>query len=118
MKSRTSSCGFHFDRGGRKEMSRAVMAIFIGTTLPMMGCSSTAGGVDIWKAVQANDAAAIEKFAIAGGDVNVRDFGGSTPLWIALKERKRDSYEALLKNGADPNVIMSGKRVVTHWAAQ
>ncbi|HVA46994.1 MAG TPA: hypothetical protein VNH11_11555, partial [Pirellulales bacterium] len=49
---------------------------------------------------------------------NVRGSGGSTPLWVALKEKNRDSYEALLKYGADPNVIMSGRRVVTHWAAE
>jgi hypothetical protein len=47
----------------------------------------------------------------------VQNFGGSTPLWVALTEKNRDSYEALLEYGADPNVIMSGRRVVTHWAA-
>lgn len=88
-----------------------------GLLMTMTGCGHAAGGVDIWDAVARGDAPAIQRFASAGGDLNVRGSGGSTPLWLALKEKNRESYDALLKYGADPNVIMSGKRVVTHWAA-
>ncbi|MGH7140399.1 MAG: ankyrin repeat domain-containing protein [Pirellulales bacterium] len=95
----------------------ATLAMLLGLSLAMTGCGQSAGGVDIWDAVARDDALAIQKFASAGGDLNVRGSGGSTPLWVALKEKNRYSYEALLKNGADPNVIMSGRRVVTHWAA-
>lgn len=95
----------------------ATFAILFGLSLAITGCAQSAGGVDIWHAVARGDASAIQRFASAGGDLNVRGSGGSTPLWVALKEKNRDSYEALLKYGADPNVIMSGKRVVTHWAA-
>ena len=96
-------------------MIRAIIGALIG--LMMTGCSHSAGGVDIWDAVEQNDGFAIRKFKTAGGDVNVLGWDGSTPLWTALEHKKRYSYEALLDCGADPNVIMRGKRVVTHWAA-
>lgn len=96
-------------------MLRAIVGALIGLT--MTGCGHTAGGVDIWEAVEQNDGAAIRKFKAAGGDVNVLGWDGSTPLWTALQEKKRNSFETLLNCGANPNVIMSGKRVVTHWAA-
>ncbi len=96
---------------------RMVLVAITTLSLAVTGCGHTAGGVDIWDAVARGDAMAIQRFAAAGGDLNVRGSGGSTPLWLALKEKNRDSYEALLKYGADPNVIMSGRRVVTHWAA-
>lgn len=82
-----------------------------------IGCGSSAGGVDIFDAVERDDAADIETFVKAGGDVNVLNFSGSTPLWEALSEEKHARYKALLAHGADPNVIMKGQRVVTHWAA-
>lgn len=100
-----------------KEVLRPTLAMLCGLLMTMTGCGHAAGGVDIWDAVARGDAPAIQRFASAGGDLNVRGSGGSTPLWLALKEKNRESYEALLKYGADPNVIMSGKRVVTHWAA-
>lgn len=98
-------------------MFRSAWSKIVGLSLMITGCGNTAGGVDIWEAVEQNDGAAVQKFIAAGGDANVQSMDGSTPLWVALTEKKRDSYEALLKYGADPNVIMSDKRVVTHWAA-
>ncbi|MCA9110528.1 MAG: ankyrin repeat domain-containing protein [Planctomycetaceae bacterium] len=89
----------------------------LGMVLMMAGCGASAGGVNIWDAVEHGDAEAVKTFALADGDLNVRNMNGDTPLWVALTEKNRESYEALLKYGADPNVIMSGKRVVTHWAA-
>ena len=100
-----------------ENMFRPTLAMLWMVSLATSGCGQSAGGVDIWDAVARGDSSAIEKFAAAGGDLNVRGSGGSTPLWVALQEKNRDSYEALLKHGADPNVIMSGRRVVTHWAA-
>lgn len=97
-------------------MFRPTLAMLLGLSLATAGCRKP-GGVDIWEAVARGDGMAIQRFATAGGDLNVRGSGGSTPLWLALKEKNRDSYEALLKYGADPNVIMRGRRVVTHWAA-
>jgi ankyrin repeat protein len=85
--------------------------------LMTIGCGHSSGGVDIWDAVERGDSIAIQTFADSGGDLNIRALDGTTPLWTALSNENRDSYEALLVYGADPNVIMSGKRVVTHWAA-
>ena len=85
--------------------------------ITIMGCGHTIGGVDIWQAVERNDAQAIRTFHESGGDVNIQRLDGSTPLWVALEEKKRESFETLLELGASPNIVMSGKRVVTHWAA-
>jgi uncharacterized protein len=92
-----------------------IMALI--TWLVVMRLKQNAGGVNIFQAVTQNSPKKIDLFAKSGGDLNVKNFKGYTPLWIALSEKKKESYEALLKNGADPNIIMSGKRVVTHWAA-
>jgi uncharacterized protein len=105
-------------------MFRKIMYLIVGsvimaliTWLVVMRFKQNAGGVNIFDAVTQNSPKKIDLFAKSGGDLNVKNFRGSTPLWIALSEKKKESYEALLKNGADPNVIMSGRRVVTHWAA-
>jgi hypothetical protein len=96
-------------------MLRAIVGTLIG--LSVTGCGHTSGGVDIWQALEQDDAAAIRKYQASDGNLNVRSWGGSTPLWTALEGEKRVSYEALLECGTDPNIIMRGRRVVTHWAA-
>ncbi len=84
----------------------------------LAGCHGhVAGGVDVWDAVDMDDPTAIAVYASSGGDLDVLNGDGSTPLWVALEGDHKDSYEALLSYGANPNVVMSGKRVVTHWAA-
>jgi len=99
-------------------MRHTAHAFVMVLVLPFAGCADhTAGGVDIWQAVRSDDPTAVETYAAAGGNLDVRDRDGRTPLFVALSDEKRGSYEALLKQGADPNTIMSGKRVVTHWAA-
>lgn len=98
-------------------MRRSAPAVLLGLSL-IAGCGETAGGINIWDAVARGDGDAIRKYAAAGGDLNARNSDGDTPLWVALTAKSRDSYEALLKYGADPNVVLSGKRVVTHWAAR
>lgn len=86
--------------------------------LTIPGCGLNAGGVDLWRAIEEDDGEAVRRYKAAGGDINIHAWSnGSTPLWAALEAKKRYAYEALLECGADPNVIMSGKRVVTHWAA-
>lgn len=96
-------------------MLRAIVGTLIG--LSVTGCGRTSGGVDIWQAVEQDDVDAIRNYQVSGGNLNVRSWGGSTPLWTALEGKNRSSYEVLLECGADPNVIMSGGRVVMHWAA-
>ncbi|WP_339910669.1 ankyrin repeat domain-containing protein [Symmachiella dynata] len=92
-------------------------AVSITTMVFMAGCGGSAGGVHVWEAVEQNDAAAIKTYSNAGGDLDIRNFGGETPLFLALSLKHFESYKALLECGADPNVIMSKQRVVTHWAA-
>ncbi len=96
---------------------RFASGMILGLTAILIGCGDTAGGVDVWEAVDQDNPAAIKTYSEAGGNLNVRKFDGSTPLFLALTEKKQDAYKALLEHGADPNIIMSGQRVVTHWAA-
>jgi len=47
----------------------------------------------------------IEKFVIAGGDINARDNQGKTALHYAVELRSQGTYIAnLLENGADPSI--------------
>ncbi len=98
-------------------MYRSTSAILFAYALMLSGCGHRAGGVDIWDAVKKGDVAAIGKFANAGGDLNIQNFNGNTPLWVALRDENRDSYEALLKHGADLDVTVRVKRAVVHRAA-
>jgi ankyrin repeat protein len=49
------------------------------------------------------DAAQIARLAASGGNVNVRDGYGRTPLHVATFGRHRDAIAALIKSGADIN---------------
>lgn len=89
------------------------MVLGIGLT----GCDDSAGGVNVWDAVRANNPGKLETFAKAGGDVNVQKWNGVTPLFVALSEEKPQSYKKLLELGADPNIVASEGRVVVNHAA-
>lgn len=52
----------------------------------------------------------------AGADVNVAETGGYTALYVATTESSDEVVEALLKKGADPNVLVGGDRPL-HMAA-
>lgn len=70
----------------------------------VIGCGDRAGGVNIWSAVANNDGDGIRRYAQAGGDIDVRDRSGQTPLLMAFQRKQFNSYRTLLKLGADPNV--------------
>lgn len=99
--------------------TRALQPLTLLILMLASGCGNRADGVDIWTAVKNDDAAAVAKYAAAGGDVNVRARDGSYPLFAALEGEKRAAYAKLLELGADPNIIFGGKlgRVVTNYAA-
>ncbi|TWU09366.1 Ankyrin repeats (3 copies) [Symmachiella macrocystis] len=86
-------------------------------TSMIIGCGATAGGVNIWTAVEQNDPVAIKAYSDAGGSLDARSWDGSTPLIVAIDLEKRDSFKALLEHGADPDIITSGNRCATHLAA-
>ncbi len=52
----------------------------------------------------------------AGADVNVAESDGDTALWVATTESSDEVVEALLKKGADPNVLVKNQRPL-HIAA-
>ncbi len=89
-----------------------VFSVAIFNVLLQLGCESSAGGVNIWSAAADGDISGIEQFARAGGDLNVTSFGGVTPLLKSFNDEKLESFEALLKNGADPNTIANDGRSV------
>lgn len=82
------------------------------------GCSGSAGGVNVWDAAKSENLADLDKFAKAGGDVNCQAWDGVTPLLYCLLNKKRKSYERLIKLGADSNIISSNGRVVIKYAAR
>lgn len=95
----------------------ALVSAMILLSIALAGCSGRAGGVNIWDAVRADDAAGVERYAQAGGNLNVQALNGTTPLFLALSDGKRRAYERLLQLGADPNIIGSEGRVVVNYAA-
>ena len=60
-------------------------------------------------AAQFSDVTAVNLLIEGGADVNLRDGLGLTPLHIAIYKDKPDVAEALLKAGADPNAVFSGR---------
>ncbi|QDT44036.1 Ankyrin repeats (3 copies) [Gimesia alba] len=83
--------------------------------LLLQSCSGSAGGVDVWEAVEKENLKAIEQYVKAGGDVNCQSWDGVTPLLNALINRKRKSYEKLLKLGANPNIIADNVASMPHY---
>ncbi|WP_198000124.1 ankyrin repeat domain-containing protein [Gimesia alba] len=71
--------------------------------------------MDVWEAVEKDNLKAIEQYVKAGGDVNCQSWDGVTPLLYALINRKRKSYEQLLKLGANPNIIADNVASMPHY---
>jgi uncharacterized protein len=72
----------------------------------------------LWDAIEQADLAYVEYYAEKGRDLNIRPLvSGEAPLFYALRQRKRDSYRALLELGADPNASSRGGQTVIHFAA-
>lgn len=92
-------------------------AILYFGVFAVVGCGDRAGGVNIWSAVDDNDAEAIARYAAAGGNLDCKDFWGNTPLMDAFDNGHAISYKSLLEAGADPNISMSEKRTLPAWAA-
>lgn len=81
----------------------------------VQSCSGSAGGVNVWDAVENENLKAIDKFVKAGGDVNCQSWDGVTPLLFALINKKQKSYEKLLKLGANPDIIADNVVSMTHY---
>lgn len=58
----------------------------------------------------------IEKLIAKGVDVNTRGKINGTPLFFALQSKQ--GFSALIKHGADPNILFDDGGTVLHWAAQ
>ena len=53
---------------------------------------------------------AMEYLIEKGADIEVKDDSGCTPLHVAVHSQKSRAVKILLTNGADPNVLDSGKK--------
>jgi uncharacterized protein len=62
--------------------------------------------VELTEAAVADNAEEVAQLAKTGIDVNVIGRNGTTPLMWALYARKRQGTEALLRAGANPNLVM------------
>ncbi|MFH1038870.1 MAG: ankyrin repeat domain-containing protein [PVC group bacterium] len=70
-----------------------------GVILIISGCAST-----LQKSASKGDLTKVNELIADGGDVNVRDDEGWTPIYHALQNNHAAVVEALLENGADLNV--------------
>ena len=101
----------------KRRLTAVALASLLATALPP-GCGPSAGGVDLWEAVEAGDAGAVGRFAAAGGDVSVKNVSGTdTPLPAAFEARDPSLFDTLLRAGADPNAVTNDRRSVPHRAA-
>jgi hypothetical protein len=62
--------------------------------------------VKLARAIERSDEKSIDKLITEGADVNAIGKYDIRPLFWALAKRKIESFEILLKNGADPNFYM------------
>jgi len=56
---------------------------------------------DFVKLTRINDIEGLGKFIDEGGDINIQDENGFTPLMVAIREEKEEIVELLIKAGAD-----------------
>jgi len=62
--------------------------------------------IELCRAIESSDLAAMERLVKAGADVNVHGKGGMTPLLWAFADNKLPSFKWLLEHGANPNVVV------------
>jgi hypothetical protein len=77
--------------------------------------------VDLAQAAASGNVSKIEKLVKKGADVNAQGRDGMTPLFWALIKQNKKGFQALLEQGADPNVITTRengeKASILHFAA-
>ena len=67
--------------------------------------SEAAAYTGLHAAAQKGDVTKIEQLAASKADVNARDGNGRTPLHVATFAKQRDAIRALVKAGADINLL-------------
>jgi len=65
--------------------------------------------IALCKAAQDNNVAEIDRLVAKGVDVNTRGKGDLTPLILAIKAQSKEAFQAMLKHGANPNIIFASK---------
>jgi len=61
--------------------------------------------IQLCRAIELNDLAAMERIIKAGADVNAQGKGNMTPLLWAFPDNKLERFKLLLEHSANPNVI-------------
>lgn len=92
-----------------------VLFFFSILAVVFQSCSDSAGGVNVWDAVESENLQGLDKYAKAGGDLNCQTWDEVTPLLYALRNNKRKSYERLLKLGANPNIIARNRLNLNYY---
>lgn len=99
-------------------MVKSLLLVSIAAAF-VMGCmfsdSRMSGG--IWDAILADDLQFIDNYAKNGGDLEAGRKYQGTPLFFAMKHRKKKAYLRLLSLGASPNTVCDNGVVVMHYAA-
>lgn len=91
---------------------RSAALLALAVTVLTAGSSSD----EYYKAIRANDVARL-KSLIAGGDVNVKDRHGATPLMYAAAVGSPDAVKLLLAAGADAKVKNAFDTTPLIWGA-
>jgi ankyrin repeat protein len=98
--------------GGEHAAPRAVLPAGVAGGGPLPGFGAFAGkagdahvqeSTELFNAALANDLATVKKNADAGGDVNVIDLKGVSPLILAVHNQNLEMVKFLLSKKANPN---------------
>jgi len=91
---------------------RSAALLALAVTVLMAGSSSD----EYYKAVRANDLPQLKKL-IAGGDVNIKDRHGATPLMYAAAVGSPEAVKLLLAAGADAKIKNAFDTTALTWGA-
>ncbi len=94
---------------GRRALMIVVTAMML-SALPALAQQLDAGTIErqrrvVLDAAERGDISTIHRVVTAGGNVNVRDDLGRTPLHLAVAADKLDAFKVLLAEGADINAV-------------
>ena len=92
--------------------TRSAALLALGVTVLAAGSTSD----DFYKAIRANDLAQLRTL-IAGGDVNLKDRHGATPLMYAAAVGSPEAVKMLLAAGADAKIKNAFDATPLMWAA-
>src|SRR2546425_378857 len=94
----------------------SVSIAIVATTLAYAAKNDSALNDELFRAIRANDSAAVEALLRRGAQVNSKDEDGATPLMHASINGDPGLVKVLLEKGADPNARNKAGATALLWS--